>query len=534
MKLTNRLRAALLTGALLSATATYAQQQPDSIWYDSITGTRMHLQSVDSITPYKCCLHLFGKNADGTAKNPALQALVEDLGINALVLGWDHYVQDRVWTNITSDVLHQNLTGGWVWDNDSFSGNQFSHPYHGSMFYNAAREHGLSYGVSMLYPLLGSGTWELFCETNRPAINDFLSTGIGGACIGEVTHRTADIFFDNSERGSRRVFREIIGSFLNPVRGLHRIISGEMFRVTPHNRGKKELPEAYSFQVGVGNRFIRDIGSYHPALGERYSESVPYLDFRFNYGNHFNNLNEGKATRAFDYFTIYALVNMSGDNPTVGELDIKGRIGSIQRQLPHRWKLDIGFYQNIKYIDHYSADGYQAAGNQAIISEAASFGAGFYAERQGKKVSLTHDFMLSAVPLGGSTADYYPMRRYNFGTGFSLRYGFNFIFNHRLSFGDEMYYMRLFILKGETPENLLKYEENPDKYKQEVADGINAWGDEGEQSVFLNRLKFNVNITQNLKLNLMHEFYYRHGNYRYYPSLTGKSNEWKAGLVYSL
>lgn len=94
--------------------------------------------------------------------------------------------------------------------------------------------------------------------------------------------------------------------------------------------------------------------------------------------------------------------------------------------------------------------------------------------------------------------------------------------------------MRLFILKGETPENLLKYEENPDKYKQEVADGINAWGDEGEQSVFLNRLKFNINITQNLKLNLMHEFYYRHGNYRYYPSLTGKSNEWKAGLVYSL
>ncbi len=534
MKLTNRLRVALLTGALLSATATYAQQQPDSVWYDSITGTRMHLQSVDSITPYKCCLHLFGKNADGTAKNPALQALVEDLGINALVLGWDHYVQDRVWTNITSDVLHQNLTGGWVWDNDSFSGNQFSHPYHGSMFYNAAREHGLSYGVSMLYPLLGSGTWELFCETNRPAINDFLSTGIGGACIGEVTHRTADIFFDNSERGSRRVFREIIGSFLNPVRGLHRIISGEMFRVTPHNRGKKELPEAYSFQVGVGNRFIRDIGSYHPALGERYSESVPYLDFRFNYGNHFNNLNEGKATRAFDYFTIYALVNMSGDNPTVGELDIKGRIGSIQHQLPHRWKLDIGFYQNIKYIDHYSANGCQTAGNQAIISEAASFGAGFYAERQGKKVSLLHDFMLSAVPLGGSTADYYPMRRYNFGTGFSLRYGFNFIFNHRLSFGDEMYYMRLFILYGDSPEILLYYVENSDKYKQDVADGIYAWGDEGEQSVFLNRMKVNINITQNLKLNLMHEFYYRHGNYRYYPSLTGKSNEWKAGLVYSL
>ena len=47
-------------------------------------------------------------------------------------------------------------------------------------------------------------------------------------------------------------------------------------------------------------------------------------------------------------------------------------------------------------------------------------------ERQGHTSTLTHDFMLSAVPLGGSTADYYPFRRYNFGTGASIRYRFQY------------------------------------------------------------------------------------------------------------
>ena len=157
--------------------------QPDSVWNDSITNIRTHLQRPDTLTPYSCALHFFGKKPNGAPKLPGLQALVEDIGINALVLGWDHFVTDRDWARVTNASLRQNLTESWVWDNDSFSGNQFSHPFHGSMFYNAAREHGNSYGVSLLYPVVGSLTWEVFCETNRPAYNDLLSTGIGGAAF---------------------------------------------------------------------------------------------------------------------------------------------------------------------------------------------------------------------------------------------------------------------------------------------------------------------------------------------------------------
>lgn len=531
----NRVSYIVLSAFICLTFSTTAQATlPDSIWHDTITDIRLHLQRIDTLSPYHCSLRLFGKNANGTPKAPALQALVETVGINALVLSWDHFAQDREWARITGKTIHNNLQGDWVWDNDSFSGNQFSHPYHGSMFYNAAREHGLSYGVSLLYPVLGSATWELFCETNPPAWNDFLSTGIGGAALGEVTHRVSDIFFDNSQRGAKRVFREVFGTFLNPVRGLHRIISGEMFHVNPLSAGKKEEPEQFSFQVGLGNRYVHDIGSIHPRMGYRYHQNIPYLDIRFTYGSHYNNLDEGVATRAYDYFDVYALVNLAHNNPTLGELDIMGRIGSIQRQLPHQWKLDIGFYQNVKYLDHYGKNGDQTAGNLSIISEAASFGGGLHAVRHGHSVSVLQDIMLSAVPLGGSTADYYPLRRYNFGTGFSIRHNFEFIFNRHLSFGNRFYFMRLFIAKGADPKKLEDYIQDPETYRSELADGINAWGDRGEQSILQNRLFFNLAITPNLRLRLQHEYYVRHGNYRLYPSITGRSMEWKAGVTYAL
>lgn len=508
--------------------------QTDSIWHDTITGIRTHLQRPDTLTPYTCPIHLFGKNTDGTAQSPTLQALAEDLSINALVFTWNRFVIDRDWAHVDAHTIRRNITDGWIWDNDSFSGNQFAHPYHGSMFYNAAREHGLSYGVSLLYPLAGSLTWELFCETNRPATNDFLSTGIGGAAIGEITHRVSDIFFDNTKTGTQRVLREIIGTFVNPVRGVHRILSGEMFRVNRLHAGKKEAPQPYTFQIGFGDRYIHDFGRPHPSIGERYSRHVPYLDIHFTYGNHYNNLDLGKATRAYDYFDIYALINLATHNPTIGELDITGRIGSIQRKMPHQWKLDIGFYQNIKYIDHYNNPGDEDPGNLPLISEAASFGAGFHAERQGTAITLKHSLMLSAVPLGGCAADYYPMRRYNFGTGFSIRHLFQFNYNRHIAFGNQFYLLRLFILKGADPTRLQQIIDDPEGHQTALIDGINAWGDQGEQTVLQNRLFFHLNITPNLQLHLQHELNLRHGNYRQYPSLTGKSSEWKAGISYAL
>ena len=108
-----RLSVCTLLAAITLPSLAALENAVDSVWYDSITGTRTHLQKVDSLSPYTCSLHFFGKKADGAPKSPALQALVEDIGINALVLGWDRYVQDRSWAYVTGDVIHRNQKDGW-------------------------------------------------------------------------------------------------------------------------------------------------------------------------------------------------------------------------------------------------------------------------------------------------------------------------------------------------------------------------------------------------------------------------------------
>mgnify|MGYP002623160858 CR=1 FL=1 len=475
----------------------------DSVWHDSITGRRMHLQ------------RLGGLDTLVYIKPRPLTALAKDLGLNATILAWDHYVQDRKWAEVTAHVIKQHFTHGPRLDNDSFSGNQFSHPYHGGMFYNTARNEGLSYGVSLLYPVIGSASWEWLCETNPPSINDLLSTGVGGAAIGEVTNRVSDIFFDDSRRGLNRVVREIIGSALNPVRAVHRLISGEMWRVS-HARGKHLQPQPYSFELGVGTRFMGE------ANGAREHLSSSYIDFAFNYGDRFTTTGHSKP---FDLFSLSLLANLSSKHPTVGQFDISGRLASRQIHQPGHWSLDVGFYQNLKYVEHYSSAGKEAH-NFSIMSEAVSFGGGLYAERRATQTHFFNDCMLSAVVFGGTNSDYYSLRRYNYASGLSLRNTTQFSINRRAIFIGKLYCARLYSFLGYTTAEI----------QQQLADGIDpsCWGDQGNHSVITTELNSQLNIIKNMRLGIGYQYFLRRSNYKYFPSVTAKSYEWKLGIIYSI
>jgi hypothetical protein len=475
----------------------------DSVWHDKITGRRIHLQ------------RLGGVDTLVYVKPNALVALAKDLGINAIILSWDNLVQNREWAKVTMHDIRDHFSHRPVLDNDSFSGNQFSHPYHGAMFYNAARNEGLSYGVSLLYPILGSASWEWLCETNAPAINDLLSTGVGGAAIGEVTHRTSDIFFDDSRCGANRVVRELIGTLLNPVRGVHRLISGEMWRVSP-SRGKRVQPQPYSFEVGLGYRGMKEL------KGQKQYTEAGYLEFNFNYGVRFNPSGKSKP---FDLFSMSLLTNLGEDHPTVGSFEIIGRLASAQIQHTHNWGLDVGFYQSVKYVDHYSKYE-QRAHNFSIISEAVSFGGGLYAEHSTDKINLFNDFMISAVPFGGTNADYYPKRRYNFASGVSIRNNTQFYINQKATIGNKFYFARLYSLKGKSPEEMQRLMDSNVE--------IDSWGDQGNHSVITNNIFLQYNLKKNMRVNLDYQIYYRSSNYKYYSGVHAKSHEWKLGLIYSI
>jgi hypothetical protein len=93
---------------------------------------------------------------------------------------------DFAQTSIES--MKTNLTSPWVWDSDAFLFNHPGHPYQGGLYHAAARSSGFTFYESVFFDSLGSLTWELFGETDIPALNDLIVTTFGGAAFGEMLH----------------------------------------------------------------------------------------------------------------------------------------------------------------------------------------------------------------------------------------------------------------------------------------------------------------------------------------------------------
>lgn len=469
----------------------------DTVWADSATLGRVHLQR---IAPDDTLRHI---------KPNGIKPVLESLAINFGVWGWDHFVTDRAWADIDIHSVRRNLKNEWVLDHDSFSGNQFSHPFHGSMFYSAARYHGQSYYTAALYPLVGSMVWEYFCETNLPAYNDFLSTGIGGSAIGEALYRTADLAFDNSKRGAARVIRELVGSVLSPGRGIHRLFSGESWHVSAQ-RGKMVEPEPFQFDIGLGERLMTEYRH------EGRHKQVAFVDFTLRYGERFH---YDEKQKPFDHFSLHLLTNISEGNPTLSDADIRGRIVGRSFDTQKGWQMDLALYQNFRYVDNYGDKDDISAGDFPLFAEAASFGAGFYTEKRGRRLSFSNDFSLNGVGFGAVANEYYDARRYNFASGFSLRNTVALSIHHVARLSCDAYFGRFYSPKGGRDPHV---------------DGDYYWGARGHASILMVRSQLQVPLWHYTSLNLQHLFWYRRSQYDYYPDRHAKSSELSFGLVHSI
>lgn len=88
----------------------------DLVWHNSISGSRVHLQR---LAPYDSLVK---------RRPQPWKALAVDLSINASILAFDYFVQNRDYARISKHVLRRNFRNGFVFDNDSFSGNQVLTP----------------------------------------------------------------------------------------------------------------------------------------------------------------------------------------------------------------------------------------------------------------------------------------------------------------------------------------------------------------------------------------------------------------------
>ena len=453
----------------------------------------------------------------GTKKHPWIAAL-ETFGINAFVWSFDSYIMNEEFAKISIHTVKNNIKNGFVWDNDQFSTNLFAHPYHGGLYFNAARNNGLNFWESAPYSFGGSLMWEMVCEIEPPAINDLMATTMGGICIGEVTYRLSDLILDDSKRGFPRFMREFLGTVVCPIKGLNRILRGDAWRVRNENskyHDYNKIPVALA--MTVGDRYLADNNSI--ARGEH----SPFLNLALKYGDPFK-----KDTRnPYDYFTADLTFNFSGNQPLISGVHLLGRLWGTPLKSGENMETELGIFQHFNYFDSQPVkDGTNLVPFR--ISEAASVGPGVICRfpHAGNLSSLEQRIFLSGILLGGSLSDYYNVidRDYNLGSGFSAKAKTILSFGSIGSFILDAHYYRIFTWKGYEDKDL------------ETIDPLylNAQGDKGNATLMVVNPRLIVNMNDKLALNFSASIYSRKTYYKYHENVNSDTFEVGLGLTWKL
>ena len=444
------------------------------------------------------------------------KAALEAFAINVGVQCFDQFVMNEEFAKISFHSIKHNIETGFVWDNDQFSTNLFAHPYHGGLYFNAARSHGMNFWESVPYSFCGSLMWETTCEIEPPAINDLMATTFGGIAIGEVTHRVSNLVFDDRLSGFPRFMREFLGTLICPIKGLNRILSGDAWRV----RGKYYKYHDYqrspvSFSASAGNRYLADNNTLFRGEGN------PYVRFNLVYGDPF----DSETTKPYDYFTLDATFGLSSNQPLITGLHLLGRLWSVPVEVSKGTEMEFGIFQHFNYYDSQPVkDGTSLVPYR--ISEAASFGPGiiYRFPQVGNLTRFEQRVFLDGILLGGSLTDHYNVidRDYNMGSGYSVKAISFMEFGKVATFQIGADYYRIFTWKGYEGKDLATTDP---LY-------LNAQGDKGNASLLVLNARFGLALSNRLNLDFNVSNYWRDTHYSYHDDVKSKTFDMSLGLQY--
>lgn len=444
------------------------------------------------------------------------KAALEAFAINVGVQCFDQFVMNEEFAKISFHSIKHNIETGFVWDNDQFSTNLFAHPYHGGLYFNAARSYGMNFWESVPYSFCGSLMWETTCEIEPPAINDLMATTFGGIAIGEVTHRVSNLVFDDRLSGFPRFMREFLGTLICPIKGLNRILSGDAWRV----RGRYYKYHDYqrspvSFSASAGYRYLADNNTLFRGEGN------PYVRFNLVYGDPF----DGETTKPYDYFTLDATFGLSSNQPLITGLHLLGRLWSVPVEVSKGTEMEFGIFQHFNYYDSQPVkDGTSLVPYR--ISEAASFGPGiiYRFPQVGNLTRFEQRVFLDGILLGGSLTDYYNVidRDYNMGSGYSVKAISFMEFGKVATFQIGADYYRIFTWKGYEGKDLATTDP---LY-------LNAQGDKGNASLLVLNARFSLALSNRLNLDFNVSNYWRDTHYSYHDDVTSKTFDMSLGLQY--
>lgn len=293
----------------------------------------------------------------GVDRNFALAA-AEVIGINIVVWAFNEYLRGANFTQVNPRSWHENIKRGFSFDDNHFNTNQFAHPFHGSLYYSAARSNGFNYWASSPFAIAGSFMWECCGETHNMSINDWFATSLGGIAIGEATYRLAGTVLDNTATGSERTWREIGGLLINPMRGFNRLISGRWSQQSTNPSSR--FPSVLSNTLMAG---VRWIGEGESITDNTTSHGHFEVDFRF--GSPF----VGERKDPFDWMLFSLQVNTS-EKQLIGRLQIRGNLFTSELKATDKVRHIFTVAQAYDYMNN---NAYEFGGQSVTASLASRF-----------------------------------------------------------------------------------------------------------------------------------------------------------------
>lgn len=311
----------------------------------------------------------------------------ELMAVQLLPWTFNAKIRDQEWADISLATWGDNLAFPWQWDNNMFLNNQFSHPYHGSLYFNAARTNGYDFWESAPWAFAGSLMWELFGEVWAPSPNDLLNTSLGGIGLGEVLFRLSSLTLDNTATGVDRTWREIGATALNPVRGFNRLLRGEVNDVTANPPDWRPGSIFGSLEAGY-RRFATDVDVTDPdALDQG------FVALRLVYGNQTDDL----GRPPFSSFTLSGMVSSrSGGGRTLAELRARGNLGA-REVFGESGRHRLAAFMHYAYLS-----------NPVIEYGAQGFSGGLVTRSAGRKGPMLSGEALGAfMPIAAIRSDYF-------------------------------------------------------------------------------------------------------------------------------
>jgi len=318
---------------------------------------------------------------------------------------FNRHVADDTTAALSYAAWDHNIRTGFEWDNNNFITNMFMHPFHGNVYFNAARSNGYNFWESSAFSMGGAFLWEIFGENNRGAINDWVATGFGGIAVGEALHRTATMIRDNRARGAGRTGRELAAFLIDPVGGFNRAARGEMSKVGPNPTDR--FPAEGGIQMTVG---LRAVSTGRLTDTE---EATGYLDLVVRYGNPFK-----EYDKPFSSFEFAVQYNRK-DKVPIGRMMIQGNLWGTPLKQTEKVDHLFSFNQIFDYIENTA---FEFGGMAVGFTMNSRFG-----------ISENTNIMTRVQPtlniMSGINSEYqeFTGRSYDFGSGVGLRFRGEFV-----------------------------------------------------------------------------------------------------------